>query len=659
MKKRILFFIFLLIIPVISAQDWIFNSKYIDTALNVDGKINLISTGSRYRVDYVITNLSFVPQDGFQEEVLYINTVPTANIENGYAIFRWDKPSEKELSFSVESNVRSYNKVMGVKNKIGFPLNELPDEVKGYTLPSKTVDSDNNEIIKKASELAAGEDDMYVVVFKLADWTKKNVKYDLSTLTESVNQKASWVLTNKEGVCDELTNLFIAMNRALGIPAKFISGVAYTNAKEFEEGFGPHGWAEVYFPGYGWVPFDVTYGEFGFIDAGHIKLKESVDGSDASTRFQWLGQAVEVKASQLEINAEVKSYGEKIEDDISIDLMAAKQNVGFGSYDLIEATVKNLNDYYAAVNLRISKSKEIEIIGDEEKNILLNPGEEKKADWIIKISDNLETGYLYTFPFVVSSSNNISSEVKLEVSEGGKMFNLESMRGILKENEEEKEYSGSVELNCMSEKTEIYEYESSAVECNIKNTGNVYLDGLNVCLADDCKAIELGINQEDNVGFEFKPLVAGAQEITVKAENEVVSKSSFVDITVYDNPALDISKVEHPAEVKYKDEYEISFVLSKKSKFSPYNVSIRVEPVNKEWELNQLSENRKFILKMYGSELNAGENNFKVLVEYKDKNGKVYESDKEFIIKLVDVNVFQRIVIFFRSAGNGIMGLFK
>ena len=54
---------------------------------------------------------------------------------------------------------------------------------------------------------------------------RKNVKYDITTSTEDVSQKSSWVLKNKIGVCDEITNLFISLNRASGIPARFVSGV--------------------------------------------------------------------------------------------------------------------------------------------------------------------------------------------------------------------------------------------------------------------------------------------------------------------------------------------------------------------------------------------------------------------------------------------------
>ncbi len=658
-KKRLLLFVFLLVLPVVFGDDWVFNSEYIVVELDISGKIDLVPRGSRYSVDYVITNLSFVPQDGFQEEVLELKTEPRADVKEGVAIYRWDEPNENELMFSLKSDIKSFNKVVRVRDKVSFPLTDLPDDVIAYTKPSETIDSDNKEIIKKASEIIGGEDDLYVVVFKLGKWTKENIEYDLSTLTEGVSQKASWVLTNKEGVCDELTNLFIAMNRALGIPAKFISGIAYTNSELFEEGFGAHGWAEVYFPGYGWVPFDVTYGEFGFVDASHIKLKESLDANDASTRFQWLGKDIDVKTSPLDIKADVKKKKGDVSESVSINARSVKNNIGFGSYNLIEATVENLRDYYVATKLVLSKSPEIEVIGEDEKNVLLEPDGEKKVFWIVKVSYNLEQGYMYTFPFIVRSVRNVSADVRFDVIEEGKRFSLEGIESLVKDSEEDRSYSGNVELGCRADKEWIYEYESAIVKCDVKNIGNVYLEELNVCLEEDCKKVSLGITQEGNVSFQFKPKEAGAQEIVIKANNEEVSKSVFFDITVYDKPIIEISDIVYPEEVRYKELYAISFILKKKSKFPPYNVSIKIEPVGKEFELNQLDVSRRFNLTMYGSELKVGENRFRVSINYKDKKGNIYETSKEFRIGLVDVNIFQRIAVFFKGIGKSVVSVFK
>jgi len=649
MKKSVIVLVFLLVLPIFVSDNSIFNSEYLLLNLDISSKINLVSKGSQYDADYVIANLSFIPMDDFQTDILGISTSPEASMEDNAAIFRWDNPSVKELEYSLTSNLRNYNRIKDIESKVLFPLSNLPDEIKKYAKPSETIDSTNKDIVRLASELAKGEDDLYVVVFKLADWTKKNIKYDLSTLTESVSQPASWVLTNKQGVCDELTNLFIAMCRALGIPAKFVSGVSYTNAAQFEEGFGPHGWSEVYFPGYGWIAFDVTYGEFGFVDAGHIKLKEGVDAKEASTKFQWLGRDINIETYALDIDVVIEDKKGDISSPIDISARAVKNNIGFGSYNLIEATVSNIRNSYIATELILSRSKEVEIVGEERKTLLLKPKEEKKVNWIIKVSNDLEEGYVYTFPLVVSSVRNISSDARFDVIRDGKRFSLEGIKSLIEETEEEQNYEGDIELSCSTEKAEVYEYETAKIDCDVSNIGNIYLEDLNICLDGDCEKIDLGLTQKESVSFDYSPTEIGMQEVVIKAINPDVSKSTFVDLTVYDKPSIGISDIVYPEEIGYKDDYDISFVLNKKSKFAPQNIGIQIEPIGKEFEVSQLNEDRKFVLKMQGNDLKAGENEFMILIKYKDKNDKTYEVSEGFDIELINVGFFQRISIFFKG----------
>jgi transglutaminase-like putative cysteine protease len=64
-------------------------------------------------------------------------------------------------------------------------------------------------------------------------------------------------LARGEGVCRDLTVLFMAAARQLGIAARFVSG--------YQQGDGVrarrylHAWPEVYLPGSGWVGFDPTH----------------------------------------------------------------------------------------------------------------------------------------------------------------------------------------------------------------------------------------------------------------------------------------------------------------------------------------------------------------------------------------------------------------
>ncbi|MEA2036955.1 MAG: hypothetical protein U9O94_05570 [Nanoarchaeota archaeon] len=265
---------------------------------------------------------------------------------------------------------------------------------------------------------------------------------------------------------------------------------------------------------------------------------------------------------------------------------------------------------------------------------------------------------MYTFPFVVRSIRNVSSKIMFEVIEDSKRFSLEGIEDLV-DDEDEKVYAGDVEISCKANKKEIYEDETSLVECDVKNIGNIYLEDLNVCLDKDCKKMGLGITQKEEVSFEFKPKEVGVQEVVIKASNKEVSKSTFVDVTVYDKPVIEISEMEYPEEVMYKNVYEVSFVLNKKSRFAPNDVKIIIEPINKEFELEELKESRRFILNMQGSELDSGDNWFKISISYKDKKDKSYETAKEFNIRLVNVSMVQHVRIFVRNIAESIVRVFR
>jgi hypothetical protein len=70
---------------------------------------------------------------------------------------------------------------------------------------------------------------------------------------------------NRAGVCRDFAHLAITMCRALSIPARYVVG--YLPGKLLEdkqtrvvERSAAHAWVEVFFPGYGWYPFDPTPG---------------------------------------------------------------------------------------------------------------------------------------------------------------------------------------------------------------------------------------------------------------------------------------------------------------------------------------------------------------------------------------------------------------
>jgi transglutaminase-like putative cysteine protease len=65
-------------------------------------------------------------------------------------------------------------------------------------------------------------------------------------------------LSSKRGACRDLTLLFLAVCRRVGIPARFVSG--YQQGDPDIPDSDLHAWAEVFLPGFGWRGYDPTHG---------------------------------------------------------------------------------------------------------------------------------------------------------------------------------------------------------------------------------------------------------------------------------------------------------------------------------------------------------------------------------------------------------------
>ncbi len=644
--KKLAVLLLLLAVPIAYA-DWNYNSKEVTTQINIHSESDILERGPGAYVDTASVNLTFFPRDTSTQDVLEFQTNPYAEQSEKALVFKWQNPSS--LNFEVYAEVKTINEIIPVREKILFPIKDIPKELVVYTMPSATIDSDDDDIIRLASEIAEGEDDLYEAVFKVADWTKNNINYNLSTLTADVSQKASWVLQNKKGVCDELTSLFIAMLRSLGIPARFVSGISYTNSELFTEKWGPHGWAEVYFPNHGWIPFDVTYGEFGWIDPTHIKFKDSIDSDEPSTYFQWLGRNADIETGKLEIKTELKNSKGNFAPALGLDADAMHKSVSFGSYNLIEAIVENKNDFYYSTELYVNRPAEVLIVGSEVKSILLRPYERKKIYWIAKVS-NLNKAYTYTFPVAVKTINNISSETSFASDIRAKSTSLQDVQKIasLIDEEGEKTYSGNVDLICDSAKLEYYNYEDIRLDCRVKNTGNVYLENLKLCHENDCENFNLGISQTK--GKTFKIVKVGQ----VTLQNNLVSKSKIPEIIIKDEPKISIEIVEKPEQVFYDKNFTVSFLIKKESGSNPKNILVLFDlnGVQRKWNFDEIRGDRQFILSFQGRQLEFGENNFKIDAFYLNDLGKKYSNSEGFEVNFTNVTITQRIVLMLNSLGN-------
>lgn len=170
-------------------------------------------------------------------------------------------------------------------------LQEYPEDIQEYLLPSAKIESDGTDITLLAELIAPGETDSVVIAQEAAQWTAKNIRYDFQLAKQIWNgeiatQGALNTLDRRQGTCSEYANLFIAIMRNKGIPARFVMGKMYLGAY--------HSWAEIWLEDHGWIPVDPQRGSIG-VTARHIKLFAGRDFVDIGVPLK----SIEVKIKRL------------------------------------------------------------------------------------------------------------------------------------------------------------------------------------------------------------------------------------------------------------------------------------------------------------------------------------------------------------------------
>ena len=600
----------------------------LQTRIQINGSLELIPTGNSPRVQNVFVDLFLYPQDDYRQQRVSLDSSGRESEKSIH--YSWNDGNLGEKKYGYTAVVKTLNQRQKVKVKVPFPVRDVQGNEQ-YLQPTESIDSDNPKVMAKAAELAEGEDDLFKVSYKIASWVEQNVKYDLNTLTVESSQKASWVLENKEGVCDEMTSLFVAMMRSLGVPARFVSGMSYTTSDLFDENWQPHGWAEVYFPNIGWVSFDITFGEYGYIDVTHIKLRDGFDPTEPATEYQWTARDVNLTPGKLKINTEILRSGTIIPENIRLDQKIMVKEVQFGSYNLITGIMHNTQDYYAAATLQLAAPPDLEILGKNKRTILLAPQEIKETFWIVKVDESLNPQYQYTFPLFIYSEQNTTAEGIFKASSSGKKYSQEEIEQLTVV-DEEKTYSQEISFAC-TYAAEIEVGAESSVECSLKNQGNTNLEGVEYCVGDHCQRINLLINQHYNLSTALSSESPGWKKVLIKAQNELIEKKTSLDYAVLDQPGINL-EVEAPDLAQYGTNFEILLRVNKTSFNSPkqLEITIKGDGFQNTWSIEELTNFDQFVISIDGRKISY-ENKYIINARWQDAQGKNFLETREIEIK--------------------------
>lgn len=141
-----------------------------------------------------------------------------------------------------------------------YLVTQRPPVDSAYTRAEPLVQSDDPYIRRLAFGLMGNNRDPRHVAERINTWVYRNIRDRITFGIPS----AIDVLKARAGDCNEHTQVYVALARAAGLPARVAAGLAYVDGK-----FYYHAWPEVFLRD--WVPVDPTFGQFP-ADAAHLRF---------------------------------------------------------------------------------------------------------------------------------------------------------------------------------------------------------------------------------------------------------------------------------------------------------------------------------------------------------------------------------------------------
>lgn len=177
----------------------------------------------------------------------------------------------------------------------------IPPEIHSRYTEDHPVYGINTPIVQEAATFVLDQVHTYPEAVWIAyDLISSEISYDHERLADPASgaEALDWGV----GVCRHFSWSMIALCRAMGIPARHVSG-AVIGGSEL------HAWPEVYFPEYGWVSSDPTWGRrssahrarrFGTLDSRCLVLTVGIEAREAVSRWRYR-HADRENPAQLEI----------------------------------------------------------------------------------------------------------------------------------------------------------------------------------------------------------------------------------------------------------------------------------------------------------------------------------------------------------------------
>ncbi len=136
-------------------------------------------------------------------------------------------------------------------------LDDIPADVRErYLVDADKYRVQSDYIQRKVAEIVGDETNVYFKARRLYDFLVGRINYQMIGGWDI----APTVIERGTGSCSEYTFAYVALSRAVGIPARYVGAmVVRGEASSIDRAY--HRWAEIYLPNVGWIPVDVNAGD--------------------------------------------------------------------------------------------------------------------------------------------------------------------------------------------------------------------------------------------------------------------------------------------------------------------------------------------------------------------------------------------------------------
>src|SRR3989338_10657232 len=138
MKKMLPFLLMIMLLPIAFASSY-YTAETLDLKLKVGSEAVIKPQSSNYNVQQVLVNVTFAPSDTINQKVLSFDAGNFGKLESDSIVFTFDNPSSDVLEYAYTADIRTFNRVLGVRNKIKFPLEGLPEGLESYIEPAEII----------------------------------------------------------------------------------------------------------------------------------------------------------------------------------------------------------------------------------------------------------------------------------------------------------------------------------------------------------------------------------------------------------------------------------------------------------------------------------------------------------------------------------------